>query len=187
MLSAVAQNSMPASSPTPALNKQIVAFVDKHMGKKIGRGECWDLAKYSLNEAGAKWDKAFKYGKPVDPKKDEVFPGDFIQFENVKVQFEKDGGIHTETMTQHTAVVYKVKAPGVYVIAHQNNAFSGRKMGTSELDLATVKRGKLKFYRPTNWLTRIQSFIATTRKLKQNTFQELCNLLNGKTYSFQTT
>jgi hypothetical protein len=34
---------------------------------------------------------------------------------------------------------------------------------------------------------RIQSFIATTRKLKQNTFQELCNLLNGKTYSFQTT
>jgi hypothetical protein len=150
MLSAVAQNSMPASSPTPALNKQIVAFVDKHMGKKIGRGECWDLAKYSLNEAGAKWDKAFKYGKPIDPKKDEVFPGDFIQFENVKVQFEKDGGIHTETMTQHTAVVYKVNAPGVYVIAHQNNAFSGRKMGTSELDLATVKRGKLKFYRPTN-------------------------------------
>ena len=83
-------------------------------------------------------------------KQDEVFPGDFIQFENVKVQFEKDGGIHTETMTQHTAVVYEVKAPGVYVIAHQNNAFSGRKMGTSELDLATVKRGKLKFYRPTN-------------------------------------
>lgn len=29
---------------------------------------------------------------------------------------------------------------------------------------------------------RIQSFIATTRKLKQNTFHELCNLLQGKKY-----
>ena len=34
---------------------------------------------------------------------------------------------------------------------------------------------------------RIQSFIATTRKLKQNTFQELCNLLDGKIYAFHTT
>jgi transposase len=34
---------------------------------------------------------------------------------------------------------------------------------------------------------RIQSFIATTRKLKQNTFQELCNLLDGKIYQFQRT
>jgi transposase len=34
---------------------------------------------------------------------------------------------------------------------------------------------------------RIQSFIATTRKLKQNTFQELCNLLDGKIYQFQST
>jgi transposase len=34
---------------------------------------------------------------------------------------------------------------------------------------------------------RIQSFIATTRKLKQNTFQQLCNLLDGKIYHFHTT
>ena len=34
---------------------------------------------------------------------------------------------------------------------------------------------------------RIQSFIATARKLKQNIFQELCNLFNGNAYSFQST
>lgn len=146
-LPALAQNSI--SSSIPPLNRQIVTFVEEHLGKKVGRGECWDLAKYSLNEAGAKWDGAFKYGKTIDPKKDEVFPGDFIQFENVKVEYEKNGGIHTETMSQHTAVVYKVQAKGVYVIAHQNNGFSGRKMGISTLDLGAVKRGKLKFYRPT--------------------------------------
>jgi hypothetical protein len=34
---------------------------------------------------------------------------------------------------------------------------------------------------------RIQSFIETTRKLKQNTFHQLCKLLDGETYRFQAT
>ena len=34
---------------------------------------------------------------------------------------------------------------------------------------------------------RIQSFVATTRKQAQNSFQQLCRILNGEEYTFQTT
>lgn len=34
---------------------------------------------------------------------------------------------------------------------------------------------------------RIQSFVATTRKQAQNTFMQLCNILNGKTYKWTNT
>lgn len=138
-----------APAALPSLNQQIWDYTHQHVGKKVGRGECWDLAKYSLNEANAKWDGKLKYGKPIDPKKETVLPGDLIQFEGVKTEhITADGYTHTATMTHHTAVVYKVKGKGSYEIAHQNNAVSGRKVGVTDFDLDTVQRGKVRFYRP---------------------------------------
>ncbi|HSH51510.1 MAG TPA: hypothetical protein VK982_07275 [Bacteroidales bacterium] len=133
----------------PELNRQIVEYVKTVIGKKVDRGECWDLANQALQKVDADWDRSFVYGNAVDPKKEEIFPGDIIQFENVVIKYKKENAYYTETMGQHTAIVYKVKKKGVFEIAHQNTQFSGRKVGISTLDINTVVDGKIYFYRPT--------------------------------------
>ncbi|MFC2152569.1 hypothetical protein ACFLSE_08580 [Bacteroidota bacterium] len=142
-LTSLAQNN------TPELNKEIVKYVESVIGKKVDRGECWDLANQALILVNADWDKAYVYGNSIDPTKDKVFPGDLIQFKNVKVQYTEGNATYTELMAHHTAVVYKVLEKGIYEIAHQNTQFSGRKVGISKLNLNHVIKGKLYFYRPT--------------------------------------
>jgi hypothetical protein len=138
-----------AQRHVPPLNKKVIEYVNSVIGKQVDRGECWDLANQALIKIDAEWDKKYAYGKALNPKKDEIYPGDMIQFEGVKVEYQKDNMILKEEMKHHTAVVYKVLEPGVYQLAHQNTSFSGRKVGLSELRLDSVKKGKLKFYRPT--------------------------------------
>jgi len=133
----------------PELNKDIVKYVKSVKGKKVDRGECWDLANQALNNIDADWDKAYVYGNRVDPEKDQIFPGDLIQFENVKVQYTEGLATYTELMAHHTAIVFNVIEKGIYEIAHQNTEFSGRKVGISKLNLNHVVKGDIFFYRPT--------------------------------------
>ena len=122
----------------PPLNKKIIDYVTTVIGKKVDRGECWDLANRALTDNNADWDGEYKYGRRIDPKKDIVMPGDIIQFENVKVVYKKDNTTTTEMMPHHTAIVYKVISTGVYELAHQNTGFSGRKVGLSEFNLENM-------------------------------------------------
>ena len=98
----------------------------------------------------AKWDGEFKYGKLFNPKKDTIYPGDIIQFKKVVVEYKSSDGLETtlQTMDQHTAIVYKINGIGDFDIAHQNTAFSGRKVGISRLVLKNIKKGKIYIYRP---------------------------------------
>lgn len=136
----------------PELNKDILKYVKSVKGTKVDRGECWDLANQALIRVGADWDRAYVYGNTIDPWKDQVFPGDLIQFENVKVQYTEGNTTYTELMTHHTAIVYKVIDRGIYEIAHQNTRFSGRKVGISTLNLNYIVKGNTYFYRPTKEL-----------------------------------
>ena len=132
----------------PILNKKIVSYVKSVIGKQVDRGECWDIANQALTKNNAKWDGEYKYGEPLNFKKDKIFPGDMIQFKNVKVTYTVGNTTYKETMTHHTAIVYKVISKDKYELAHQNTGFSGRKVGLSTLDLSTVVKGKMFFYRP---------------------------------------
>lgn len=132
----------------PGANQKIVKYLDKVMGTKVGRGECWDLAHDALDGVGAQWDHAYGFGKLVDPAKDTIYPGDIIRFNNVVIKSQTDKGLLTETYGEHTAIVYEVLEPGKYRIAHQNNGFSGKKVGVSTLIPANKKSGKIRFYRP---------------------------------------
>jgi hypothetical protein len=49
----------------PSINKQIIVFVKNNIGKKVGRGECWDLANEGLNFVSAKWDGEYNFGKEI--------------------------------------------------------------------------------------------------------------------------
>jgi hypothetical protein len=132
----------------PALNEQIIAFVNSKLKKKVGRGECWDLAAEALNQAGATWDGNMGFGQVVDPKTGVIYPGDIIQFEKVQVKYTVGNMNFAESYPHHTAVVYKVLADGSYEIAQQNTSETGQKVGIGKLDLKTVTKGQLTFFRP---------------------------------------
>ena len=131
----------------PAMNQQIIEFVKTKIKKKVGTGECWDLAFEALQLVNAKWDVKYKYGKEIDYKKEPIYPGDIIQFENVVLNYEKDGKKITEKMPHHTAIIFEVTNNTNFTIAHQNNGYSGKKVGVSPLDLTTLTKGRFKIYR----------------------------------------
>ncbi|MFP5040031.1 hypothetical protein [Parasediminibacterium sp. JCM 36343] len=145
---AVAQ-TMQGCDSTPQLNKQVIAFVNSKMGKQVGRGECWDLAAEPLNLLGANWNKQLVYGRQVDYEKECVYPGDMMQFEGVTIKYTTPDRVkHIEKMEHHTAIVYEVKGKGYFIIAHQNTGMWGRKVGTSELDLQNITKGRFTIFRP---------------------------------------
>lgn len=135
----------------PELNQKILELVRQQIGKTVGRGECWDLAALVLNQNGAKWDGRYAFGSKVDPDKECVYPGDIIQFENVKISYTRGRAVYTETMGHHTAIIREVKAKGVFVLAHQNTGTSGRTVGLSDLDLKTIIKGTYQIYRPVSY------------------------------------
>jgi hypothetical protein len=137
-----------SDAQVPAMNDSIIKYVNTVIGKKVGRGECWDLAHDALTLVNAAWDHQYIYGKVVNPETDTIYPGDIIQFEKVTIKYTQGTSTFTESYPHHTAIVYEVTAPGVYRIAHQNNGFSGKKVGISSIRLVDKKSGKMKFYRP---------------------------------------
>ena len=132
----------------PEVNKQILAFVDAHMDKRVGTGQCWDLAAAALEAAHAKWDGHYGFGTPVDPATEEVLPGDIIQFEGVVIEYEGTKSKFQESMGHHTAIVHAVQGKGRYTIAHQNFGRAGRKVSLAELELDHIVKGKYTIYRP---------------------------------------
>ena len=147
------QNSSVDSSPdcgsAPTLNQNIIGFVKSQLNKKVGRGECWDLAANALNTHKAKWDGLYKYGRKVDPSSECVYAGDIVQFEKVVMEYNTSDGKMMEEMPHHTAVIYKVESQGQYIIAHQNYNYN-RKVVLTPINLANIKKGKAMIYRPQN-------------------------------------
>lgn len=132
----------------PEINRSIVDYVSTTIGTKVNRGECWDLAYEALTRNNCKWDGKYAFGELKNPKTDSIYPGDIVQFSGVTLTYKKDGLLYKESMKHHTAIIYEVNPGKRYVIAHQNNGFSGKKVGLSALNLEEVTAGKLMFYRP---------------------------------------
>ncbi len=141
------------SDNIPKVNQKMIEYVNTVIGKQVDRGECWDFAAAALQYAGGYLDRStqktiYIFGKKINPKKDTVYPGDIIQFENVALEYQKGNMIYKESMPHHTAIIYRVLGEGYYELAHQNTSFSGKKVGLSEFKLTDVKKGELIFYRP---------------------------------------
>lgn len=134
-------------SDTP---EAVARYAEAHLGRKVGRGECWDLAQHALNEAGARWDGYYGFGEKLDTTTVPVQRGDVVQFEGVVVERRTGSSLTQETMGHHTAIVLSVGASGRYTLAHQNFGRGGRKVSRYELVMADVKRGSITFFRPLN-------------------------------------
>lgn len=114
------------------------------MGKKVGKGECWDLAAEALNSSGAKWSPPYEFGKKLNEKKDMIFPGDIIQFEGVKLVYPDK---NWNSFPKHTAIIYKVINKREYTIAEQNS--NGKRFVVlSDINLNYLEKGKYQIYRP---------------------------------------
>jgi hypothetical protein len=137
----------------PPLNQKIIEYVDSVMGRQVDRGECWDLANRALEYSGSYFDRTSRrninvYGRLLRPG-EEVLPGDLMQFERVKLEWNTDRyTTYREEMQHHTAIVYEVNGPGDYRIAHQNTQYSGRRVGVSTFKMERVTRGQIMIYRP---------------------------------------
>lgn len=140
--------AFPDNDSIPLLNRKIIAFVDSKMKKKVGRGECWDLAAEALNSSGAKWDGKLKFGRLLDLKQESILPGDIIQFEGVKIKFETANARYTQLLKHHTGIIYTVKGAKQFDMANQNTEQFGRKVAITYIDLEQVTTGRYLIYRP---------------------------------------
>ena len=137
----------------PPLNQKVVEYVNSVRGKRVDRGECWDLAFRALEYSGSYFDRSSKktinvYGRLIDPDKEDVLPGDLMQFEGVKMQWKIRYTTFSAEMQHHTAIVHSVNGPGDYQIAHQNTQQWGKRVDINQFKMDRVTKGKIFIYRP---------------------------------------
>lgn len=133
--------------PLPKANELVLNFVEQNLGKKVDRGECWDLANAALTAANAQWTFPTQFGTPINYLNDAILPGDLVQFEEAKFELKTDSLLKRWSKLQHTAIIYKVINKTKVVLAEQNNN-NIKKVMLNEIDFGWLKSGKILVYRP---------------------------------------
>lgn len=131
-----------SSFQTVPVAGKIMQFCKSNMGKKVDRGECWDLANAALNYAGADWSGSFDFGNKIDYKTEKLKPADILQFTNVKFMFPN----RSMSFPKHTAIVSK--ADGGKILIYHQNFNNKRYVDTLTISLENIKNGKIEAYRP---------------------------------------
>lgn len=143
-ISATNQDRIPQKPPGPIteLQRDVVNFAADNIGRKIGRGECWDLADQALRAAGAEPPKGYTFGTPIPL--DEIQPGDILQF--TAARFDEPGYWTIMGMPNHTAVVHAVGDTRAFIL--QQNFDGKRYVTTYDLNLNNLTAGRLEAFRP---------------------------------------
>jgi hypothetical protein len=142
-------HGFPQCDSIALVNKKIIEFSSSKINKKVGTGECWDLAKFALEYAGAKWDGLYGFGRKLE-KGECIMPGDIIQFEKVKVKWNDGQKDYLEQFPHHTAVIYSVSNNDQVQLIHQNTGYNGKKVTVSPLNFKGITSGKYIIFRPVN-------------------------------------
>lgn len=143
-------SALPGNLRDLDINDRILEYVNKVTGKTVGSGECWDLAQEALDVSGADWVRPLQFGILLNPDRDEIRPGDIIQFKSVRLEKRFDNGgkmFRTLGAPDHTAVITGVEGKKIYKLAHQNSD-GKRYVVKSDVDLNTLVSGKYWIYRP---------------------------------------
>jgi hypothetical protein len=138
------------------LNDKVIEYARSQIGQQVGNGECSTLAAEALRYAGVRRRRGEPgtWGEELKSLR-EAQAGDILQFENavfISTQIRDDGGGVTQTreFPHHTAVVAQVRKRGkkpILVILHQN-VDGSRIVQEWTIDLAQMRRGGIKVYRP---------------------------------------
>ena len=142
ILLAAAPASRPADLP---LNAAVLKFVTAQVGRTIGDGECTRLASEALRSAGAKRNRGYLWGRPLD-KGEAPRPGDIVQFESCV--FEGRDARHwwrvTMGLPHHTAVVKAVPGKTKLELLQQHPG----PVNVATVDIRELKSGTYTVYRP---------------------------------------
>lgn len=125
-----------------SIQDKILNYSLQNLGKKIDKGECWDLAAGALNFANADWDLSYNFGLKINYPKQELKPADILQFTNIKLKLPNG----SMSFPKHTAIVYK--ANGKIVTLLQQNFNKKRYVDTLTINMDYIKSGKVEAYRP---------------------------------------
>ena len=128
--------------PISELQREVVNFAADNIGKKIGRGECWDLADQALRAAGAEPPRGYTFGTRVPLN--EIQPGDILQFTTAR--FDEPGYWTIMGEPNHTAVVHAVGDTRAFIL--QQNFDGKRHVTTFDLNLDNLTSGTLEAFRP---------------------------------------
>lgn len=120
----------------------IISYVDKNIGKKVGRGVCYELVQSAIRQYDPKYDMGAKkdnkrYGKKIKQK--DVQPGDIILEHGPRIY--------------HVGIVYKISNDSVYVAEQNTNGcIKNSIVEINYLDYAQLEKdysgAKVSFYRP---------------------------------------
>ena len=132
----------------PELNRKIILFVKERLNKKVGRGECWDLAAEALDNVKANWNHDFIFGKRVDYRNECIYPGDIMQFKDVEIIYQENNIYRRVKLPQHTAVIFEVKEKGSYMVAEQNTTNTRNKVGLNPIKKKKITKGSFEIFRP---------------------------------------
>lgn len=160
-----------ADSPSP-LNLRILDFCRHSIGRKVGTGECADLAYRAMLSAGAESPDNYKddpkpgdyvwgklvYGHQIKAgdhfekgERTDVQPGDIIQMRDVIIEHEEstEDTITKETVDadHHTAVVESVTGDGLTYHIIEQNANDIPTVSSGTLHVEDMKRGYILIYR----------------------------------------
>ena len=157
-----------ANSAEASLNSKISNYCKHNLNKKVGRGECTDLATAAFRYAGARRfgpsgpDADYVWGREIfsirisgglqiegNVSWTRVKPGDVIQFRNAYFQGRKsNGSTYWKSARHHTAVVLAVQNGGRDIYVYHQNSGQKRYVTAALYRLNDLQRGWLKIYRP---------------------------------------
>jgi hypothetical protein len=131
----------------PEINVRVANFAVEHLGKQIGNGECWTLAKEALVSAGAQAPRDYAFGRELQ-QGEPWLPGDIIQFTSchfVDVQPHRRSTFDLGS-PNHTAIIHSM--PNGKVVILQQNVNGDRHVQTQTLNFANMVGGSYKLFRP---------------------------------------
>lgn len=140
------------SASAQTVGTRVVAYAHSHLGRQVGRGECWDLAYYALRSAGAHLPGTGGYGTYQFGRRvplSALRPGNVLQFEGVTFRHTQPSGAwYSSSFPHHTAIVYRVYRDGRITLIQQNTN------GVRRVSLGTIRLrdrqpgGTITAYRP---------------------------------------
>ena len=156
---AIADNSPPVleapqkiTEPAPSLseeanqsskkyNSKIIEYAKKQVGKRVDRGECWDLGAFALKFAGAEAPNNNKFGLEINET--DLCPGDIAQWKTAK--YVGENYWQTCGFPDHTAVVIDNTGTKIKVL-HQN--FGGKRfVHETTFIIGDFTEGSITYYR----------------------------------------
>lgn len=121
-------------APRTNLNASLVQFCRSYLGRKLGNGQCSELAMLGLPAIGAQMDLNNQWGAPVcnygvsggrqyiqlgvagvmpgKSRRVNIKAGDLIQYENVKFERHWSNGASVQEYPHHTSVIESVSRDG---------------------------------------------------------------------------